>query len=130
VVINAAHAIIYADDAKATRAFLRDVLDMPYVDAHDGWLIFQLPPSELGVHPVMAGDGDGDEAAPGSGRHELFLMCDDIDSTVAELQEKGVEFTSGIEDRGFGRFTTLRLPGAGEIGLYEPSHATAFDLDQ
>jgi catechol 2,3-dioxygenase-like lactoylglutathione lyase family enzyme len=124
-VINAAHAIIYADDAEATRAFFRDVLEMPYVDAHEGWLIFQLPPAELGVHPTMA-DAD---APPDSGRHELFLMCDDIEETVADLEAKGVEFTSAVEDRGFGRFTTMRLPGAGEMGLYQPSHATAFDLD-
>jgi catechol 2,3-dioxygenase-like lactoylglutathione lyase family enzyme len=123
-VLNAAHAIIYADDAEATRAFLRDVLGMPYVDAHDGWLIFQLPPAELGIHPVMS---DADSAAD-TARHELYLMCDNLETTVAELEAKGVEFTSEIEDRRFGRFTTLRLPGAGEIGLYEPSHATAFDL--
>lgn len=123
--INAAHAIIYAEDAEATRAFFRDILELPNVDAHGGWLIFQLPPAELGIHPVMSGE---DGTAPDAARHEIFLMCDDIEATVAELEAKGVEFTSDIDDRRFGRFTTMRIPGGGELGLYQPSHATAFDL--
>ncbi|HXW45322.1 MAG TPA: VOC family protein [Streptosporangiaceae bacterium] len=119
--ITAAHAIIYAGDADRARAFFRDVLGMPNVDAHGGWLIFKLPPAELGIHP---------EAGPGapSGRHELYLMCDDIDKTIAELTAKGAEFGSPVTDAGFGRLTSIKIPGGGEIGLYQPSHQTAYDL--
>jgi catechol 2,3-dioxygenase-like lactoylglutathione lyase family enzyme len=122
--ITSTHAIIYAEDADKARAFLRDTLELPYVDAHDGWLIFKLPPPELGIHPA----GDPGSAAP-SGHHELYLMCDDIEATVAELTAKGVEFTGPVENQGFGLLTRLRIPGAGEIGLYQPRHATAYDLD-
>lgn len=121
--INGTHAIIYAEDADKARAFLRDVLDLQFVDVHDGWLIFKLPPAELGIHPT-SGSGPG----PASGHHELYFMCDDIRETVAELGSKGVQFTSGIEDQGFGLLTTLQVPGAGQIGLYQPKHATAYDL--
>lgn len=119
--ITATHAILYADDPAAARAFFRDVLDMKHVDAHDGWLIFKLPPAELGVHPSGG-------SAP-SGHHELYLLCDDVDQTVIDLTAKGAEFTSPVTETRFGRLTRLRVPGAGEIGLYQPSHATAHDLD-
>jgi catechol 2,3-dioxygenase-like lactoylglutathione lyase family enzyme len=117
-VIIGAHSIIYADDAAAARAFFRDVLGLANVDAHDGWLIFALPPGELAMHPA------GGEAAP-SGRHELYLMCDDVHATVAELTARGVEFTAPVTEAGFGMLTSLRVPGAGEIGLYQPKHKTA-----
>jgi catechol 2,3-dioxygenase-like lactoylglutathione lyase family enzyme len=120
-VITSSHAIIYADDADAARAFFRDILGLANVDAHGGWLIFKLPPAELGIHPAAAG-------SPPSGQHELYLMCDDVHATVAELEAKGVEFTSPVSDQGFGLLTTLRVPGGGEIGLYQPRHATAYDL--
>lgn len=119
-VITAAHAIIYADDAEQARAFFRDVLQLPNLDAGDGWLIFRLPPSELGVHPSGA--------AAQSGHHELYLMCDDIETTMAQLEAKGVEFVEGIADRGFGLLATLKVPGGGTLGLYEPKHATAEGL--
>ena len=109
--ITGAHAIVYSRDADADRAFFRDVLGFPSVDAGGGWLIFALPPAELAAHPADAG-----------GRHELYLMCDEIESTVAELQAKGVEFTTPISDEGFGLLTSLKLPGGGELGLYEPRH--------
>jgi catechol 2,3-dioxygenase-like lactoylglutathione lyase family enzyme len=115
-VITAAHAILYAEDPERARVFLRDVLGLDHVDAGGGWLIFRLPPAEVGVHPADAGE---------SGRHELFLMCDDVHATVAELQAKGVEFTSPVEERRFGLMTSLRVPGAGELGLYQPTHPTA-----
>jgi catechol 2,3-dioxygenase-like lactoylglutathione lyase family enzyme len=114
------HAIVYAEDATKAREFFRDVLGLDNVDAHDGWLIFKLPPAELGIHP----SGE----ASGSGIHELFLMCDDIEETVAELSAKGVEFTKPVENQGFGLITYLRIPGGGEIGLYQARHPTAFDL--
>jgi catechol 2,3-dioxygenase-like lactoylglutathione lyase family enzyme len=110
-VITGAHAIVYSRDADADRAFFRDVLGFPSVDAGGGWLIFALPPAELAAHPADAG-----------GRHELYLMCDEIEATVADLQAKGVEFTAPVSDEGFGLLTSLKLPGGGELGLYEPRH--------
>ena len=112
--IAGAHTIIYAEDAETARAFFGDVLEWPTVDAGDGWLIFELPPGELALHP----DGGSRQ----SGRHELFLMCHDIDATVAELRRKGVEFVEPTTEEPFGRLTRFKVPGAGEIGLYEPSH--------
>ena len=117
--INGTHAIVFADDAEAARAFFAEVLDLRSVDAGGGWLIFALPPAELACHPTSPED---------SGRHELYLMCDDIDATVAELEAKGVEFAGAITDAGFGRLTHLRVPGGGEMGLYEPSHPTALRI--
>ena len=125
--ITATHAIIYAEDADATRAFFRDVLGLPNVDAHDGWLIFQLPPAELGIHP--SGTPGDPRNSTASGHHELYFMCDDIESTVAELTAKGVEFTGPVESAGFVRLTRFRVPGAGEMGIYQPRHATAYDLE-
>jgi catechol 2,3-dioxygenase-like lactoylglutathione lyase family enzyme len=110
-VINGAHVIVYSTDAEADRAFFRDVLALQSVDAGDGWLIFALPPAELAAHPA---DSDG--------RHELYLMCDDIEATVAELEGKGVEFKGPVSDQGFGLLTTFILPGGGELALYEPRH--------
>jgi len=118
--ITAAHAIIYSEDAEATRAFFRDVLGLANVDVHDGWLIFKLPPAELGIHPASES-----QAMP---HHELYLMCDDVHATVAELAEKGVRFTSDVEQQGFGWVVGLDVPGAGSVGLYQPRHATAYDL--
>ena len=109
--ITGAHAIVYSRDADADRALFRDVLGFPSVDAGGGWLIFALPPAELAAHPADAG-----------GRHELYLMCDQIESTVADLKAKGVEFTAPVSDAGFGLLTSLKLPGGGELGLYEPRH--------
>ena len=120
-VITSTHSIIYASDAMQARAFFRDVLELPHVDAHDGWLIFRLPPAELGIHP---------ESGPGapSGRHEFYLMCDDLDQTIADLTAKGAEFTAPVTEAGFGRRTSIRVPGGGEIGLYQPRHQTAYDI--
>src|SRR5437764_7197437 len=114
VVIAGAHTILYAEDAEQARAFLRDVLGLSGVAAGDGWLIFALPPGEVAVHPEW-------EARP-NGRHELFLMCHDLERTKAELEAKGVEFTAPISDEGWGLLTRLRIPGAGEVGLYQPRH--------
>jgi catechol 2,3-dioxygenase-like lactoylglutathione lyase family enzyme len=111
------HALIYTRDAAADRAFFRHVLGFPHVDAHDGWLIFALPPAELGVHPV---DGEG--------FHELHLMCDDVAATVKALARKGAKIKGPVKDMGYGLTTTIRLPGGGEIGLYEPRHLSPLDL--
>lgn len=123
MMITALHALVYADDAEAARAFFRDVLGWPHVDVHDGWLIFRTGPSELGVHPAP------DDGAPAAGqRHEISLMCDDIEQTVAELRAKGAEFAGGITAAGFGLTTMLRVPGAGEMMLYQPRHPLAHSL--
>ena len=109
--ITGVHAIVFSRDAEGVHAFLRDTLGFPFVDAGGGWLIFALPPAELAAHPA-------DEDA----RHELYLMCDDIEATVEELERKGVELARPVTDEGFGLVTALRLPGGGELGLYEPRH--------
>jgi hypothetical protein len=115
-VINGAHVIVYSGDADADRAFFRDVLEYPHVDAGGGWLIFKLPPAEVAVHPVE-----------GAGSHEMYLMCDDVDTTVEQLAAKGVT-CSPVSDQGWGMLTSIRLPGGGELGLYEPRHPKATKL--
>jgi catechol 2,3-dioxygenase-like lactoylglutathione lyase family enzyme len=112
-VIIGAHAIIYSRDAEADRSFFRDVLRFDSVDAGGGWLIFKLPPAELAMHPDETG-----------GRHELFLMCDDVHATVEELKAQGVEIVREVTDEGFGLASAIRLPGGGELGLYEPRHSS------
>jgi catechol 2,3-dioxygenase-like lactoylglutathione lyase family enzyme len=112
-VITGAHAIIFSKDAEALRAFLGDTLGFRSVDAGGGWLIFGLPPAELAAHP-----------AEEAGKHELYLMCDDIEATVAELEAKGVKLAGPISDQRFGLLTAIELPGGGELGLYEPRHPT------
>lgn len=112
--INGIHALVYARDAEKVRAFFRDILEFPAVDAGHGWLIFALPPAELGIHPT--------EEEP---EHELYLMCDDVEATVRSLTAKGVEFSRPITDQGFGLVTSIKLPGGGELGLYQPKHPTA-----
>lgn len=118
--IAGAHTVVYSDDADATRAFFRDALGLEGVDAGGGWLIFALPPGELGVHP---GPGWGRKV----GEHELFFMCDDIERSVAELEARGVEFVAPVADEGFGLVTRFLIPGAGEAGLYEPRHPSPLD---
>ncbi len=110
--ITGVHALIFTSEPEAARAFLRDVVELPSVDAGGGWPIFALPPAELGVH--LAG---------GENRHELYLMCDAIEATVAELRARGAEFVGGIEDAGFGRVATMLIPG-GELRVDEPRHAS------
>jgi hypothetical protein len=103
--INGVHGVIFTSDADGVRAFFRDVLEFSSVDAGQGWLIFALPPAELAAHPA-------DEA----GHHELYLMCDDVHTTVDELRRKGVEFSRPISDEGFGLMTAITLPGGTELG--------------
>jgi hypothetical protein len=110
-VITAVHAIIYSTDADADRAFIRDVLGFDSIDSGGGWLIFDLPPAELAIHPT---DGES--------HHELYLMCDDLNRTVAELGARGVEFEGGIVDARFGLLTTIRLPSGGGLPIYQPKH--------
>jgi predicted enzyme related to lactoylglutathione lyase len=112
-VITGAHSIIYTTDPDGVRAFFRDALELPSVDAGHGWLIFALPPAEVAAHPT--------EGAPSC---ELYLMCDDIRATMAELEAKGVEFARPIAEERWGLVTAIKLPGGGELGLYEPRHPT------
>ncbi|HSN11794.1 MAG TPA: VOC family protein [Propionibacteriaceae bacterium] len=117
--ITGAHLMLYSRDPDADRAFLRDVLGWPSVHAagpDDPWLIFRLPPGELGVHPT--------DAEPSTA---LYLICDDIAVTVAELTQRGVRFTGEPENQGWGIVTAIRLPSGAELGLYQPRHATAYD---
>ena len=109
--ITGVHAIVFTKEPEAVRAFFRDVLALPSVDAGGGWPIFALPPAELSAHP------SDDES-----HHELYLMCDDIEATVGELKGKGVEFSADIADVGWGLMTRLRLPDGSELPLYEPKH--------
>ena len=111
--INGVHALLYTSKPEELRAVLRDVFDWNYVDAHDGWLIFALPPAELGVHPADAP------------AHELWLMCDDLGATIDELRAKGIEVRGTPTEGGFGSFVTIVLPGDVEVGLYQPRHKTA-----
>jgi catechol 2,3-dioxygenase-like lactoylglutathione lyase family enzyme len=112
-IVSGAHLMAFSTDAGATRAFLRDALELDAVDAGGGWLIFALPPAELGVHPT-----------DGPPRHGLYLMCDDLAAALARLGERGVELARGPTDEGFGRIAYLSVPGLGELGLYQPSHPT------
>lgn len=125
-VIGAVHAILYADDPDAARRFFRDVLDLPFVDAHGGWLIFKTGPSEMGVHPTTGGEGEKTWSVPQ--HHEICFMCDDIEETMTELTAKGAEFSGGVRDAAFGRAVSLKVPGAGEVLLYQPGHPTAHSL--
>jgi hypothetical protein len=111
--VTGVHALLYTSEPEALRAVLRDVFEWSFVDAHDGWLIFALPPAELGVHP-------GEHAA-----HELSIMCDDITATMAELGAKGIVFEGEPQSMGFGVGATMVLPGDCRILLYQPRHATA-----
>jgi len=124
-VITAVHAIVYAEDPDAARAFFRDVLQWPNVDAHGGWLIFRTGPSELGVHP-LADETDGGWSS--DQHHEISLMCDDLETTMAELRGRGAEFSAPVRDAGFGVTVTLKVPGAQDMLLYQPKHPIAYDL--
>jgi len=124
--INAVHTLVYADDPGAARSFFSDVLGWPYVDAHGGWLIFGTGPSELGVHPTSGTRGN--EAWSTPMHHEIALMCEDITLTMAELVAKGAEFAGGVQEAGFGLTAMLRIPGAGEMMLYQPRHPVAHTL--
>ncbi|MGH9774633.1 MAG: VOC family protein [Candidatus Acidiferrales bacterium] len=115
--IGGVHTIFYSKNADALRAFFRDVLKFPSVDAGHGWLIFAAPPGEIAIHPA-------EERA----RHELFLMCADIKAEVARLEAMGVEFTMPITTERWGLLTQLKLPDGETLGLYEPRHPMAIKM--
>lgn len=114
--ISGAHVIVYSKDAEADRAFFRENLGFQSVDAGHGWLIFALPPSEAAFHPSEK-----------NGPHELYFLCDNLKSEMAVLAKKSVSCSAVHEER-WGSITRMRLPGGGEIGLYQPKHPTALNL--
>lgn len=124
--ITGAHVLLNSMDPEADRKFFRDVLGFPHVDVGGGWLIFALPPAELAVHPTEAKvrRRRAGHAMIGA---VLYLMCDDLKAVIATLKSKKVAFTKVHKER-WGIVTTIKLPSGGEIGLYQPSHATALGL--
>jgi catechol 2,3-dioxygenase-like lactoylglutathione lyase family enzyme len=114
---SGAHVILYSQDAEADRAFVADVLGFPHVDAGHGWLIFKLPPAEVAFHPT--------DGAP---RHEFYLMCDDLDTVLADLATAGVETTRPVTEARWGRLTAVRMPSGSELLLYQPLHPIAHSL--
>ena len=113
------HCLLYTSEPDAVRAILRDVFGWHHVDAHDGWLIFKLPPAEIGVHPTE-GDADG-RPAP----HAVSLMCDDIQATITELRAKGIRIEGEPRNAGYGIVATMELPGGLFMDVYQPRHETA-----
>jgi catechol 2,3-dioxygenase-like lactoylglutathione lyase family enzyme len=118
--ITALHTLVYADDPDAARAFFRDVLGLPATDTGGGWLIFKSGPSELGVHP-SSWEYQGHSGSTEQ-RFDVSLMCDDLEKTKAELAANGAEFVGDVSDEGWGITTQLRVPGAGEMMLYQPKY--------
>ena len=108
--INGAHVIVYSKDAEADKAFIKNVLKFKYVDVHEGWLIFKLPPSEVAFHPSDEND-----------MHEFYLMTDDLDAEMAELTKAGAACEEASQ-QAWGRLTRIKLPGGGTLGLYQPRH--------
>ncbi|HXL98537.1 MAG TPA: hypothetical protein VN932_01300 [Rhizomicrobium sp.] len=109
--INGGHIILYSKNAEADKAFIKNVLKFHYVDAHEGWLIFKLPPSEIAVHPSDEND-----------MHEFYLMTDDLDAEMTTLKKAGVACEAASQ-QSWGRLTRIKLPGGGTLGLYQPRHA-------
>ena len=108
--ITGAHSIIYSKNPEADRAFLREVLKFPSVDVGHGWLIFALPPSEVAIHPSERNDV-----------HEFYLMCDEVEVLIRDLQAHGVE-CSPVQNQGWGLLMKVTLPGGGKLGIYQPRH--------
>jgi catechol 2,3-dioxygenase-like lactoylglutathione lyase family enzyme len=124
--ITGAHVLLYSDNPEADRAFFRDILSFPAVDAGGGWLIFALPPAEAGIHP-----SDGEKRQLHGGRRllgsVLYLMCDNLPALMKSLLAEGVNCTP-VETEDWGIKTTIQLPSGGEVGLYQPTHPTALGL--
>ena len=118
--IIGAHVLLYTPDAEALRAVFRDVFQFRHVDAGEGWLIFTLPPAELGIHPA---EGEGASAV----QHKLSLMCDDIHATVRDLRARGIAVHGEPQDHGYGIVAMVTLPGGVELQVYEPRHPLAID---
>jgi hypothetical protein len=114
--IRGLHGLLYSSDADASRAFIRDKLRLPFTDTGDGWLIFDLPEGDLGVHPL------DESGQPPPGTHDVSFYCDDIHRTVTQLESRGVSFKSEVVDHGYGLVTYLTIPGGIEVQLYEPKY--------
>ena len=117
--IRGLHGLFYSSDAAATRAFLRDALRLPSSDVGDGWLIFDLPEGDVGVHPI------DERGEPPPNTHDVSFYCDDIQGTVADLRSRGVEFKTEPQDHGYGWVTYFTMPGGVEVQLYEPRYEKA-----
>ncbi len=114
--IKGVHTMFYSSEPESLRAFLRDKLGFPYTDVGEGWLIFDLPEADMGCHPA---DESGEHGQP-SGTHNISFYCDDVEKTKEELQARGVAFTGGIEDVGYGLATYFSMPGDLVVQLYQP----------
>ena len=112
--IRGLHGLFYSSQPEATRAFLRDKLKLPYTDVGVGWLIFDVPSGDVGIHPT--------EGKPPSGTHDVSFFCDDIETTVAELKKNGVEFTDSVTDQGYGLVTHFVMPGGVKVQLYQAKY--------
>ena len=115
--IRGVHTMFYSSAPDELRAFIRDKLGFPYTDVGEGWLIFDLPEADMGCHPA------DDQEGGSSGTHSISFYCDDIETTVAELKGRGVEFTEEIQDLGYGLATHFRMPGEVEVQLYQPKYS-------
>jgi catechol 2,3-dioxygenase-like lactoylglutathione lyase family enzyme len=116
--IRGVHTMFYTSQPDELRAFLRDVLGLPATDVGGGWLIFDVPEADMGVHPTCPGGGN-----PPSGTHAISFYCDDVHRTVAELRAKGVEFTGPVKDEGYGLVTHFKVPGGFAVQLYQPHYS-------
>jgi predicted enzyme related to lactoylglutathione lyase len=114
--ITGVHTMFYTSEPEALRVFLRDKLRLPFTDVGEGWLIFELPSADLGCHPADPAQGGA------AGTHQISFFCDDVEKTVAELKQRGVEFVDGIADHGYGLVTHFRMPGGVEVQLYQPRY--------
>ena len=114
--IRGMHALVYSSEAPALRLFLSDKLGLSGTDIGEGWIIFDAPEADLGVHPI-------EDGGPPSGTAQLSFYCDDIEQTAGELRRKGVEFTQAIEDHGYGLVTYFKVPGGFSMQLYQPRYS-------
>jgi catechol 2,3-dioxygenase-like lactoylglutathione lyase family enzyme len=114
--IRGIHGLFYSSDADASRAFMRDKLKLPFSDVGEGWLIFDLPEGDVGVHPI------DESGKPPTGTHDISFYCDDITGTVADLRARGVHFKGDIADHGYGFVTYFIMPGGVQVQLYEPKY--------
>jgi len=121
--IKGVHTMFYSSEPEAFRAFLKDKLGFRHTDIGHGWLLFDLPEADMGCHPADNIEKDGKP----TGTHDISFYCDDVEKTVAELKEKGVEFTGEIENRGYGLVTFFKMPGNVQVQLYQPLYQKKFD---
>jgi predicted enzyme related to lactoylglutathione lyase len=115
--IKGVHTMFYSSQPEELRAFIRDKLGFPFTDVGEGWLIFDLPEADMGCHPAEPAD------AKPAGRHDISFYCEDIEQTVAELRQRGVEFLEPVTDQGFGLVTHFKMPGGVEVQLYQPHYS-------